>query len=56
MNNEMPDELLQYWTDELNACKTLVELEEYKKQNKPTNPTILDLFNKRENELKKETI
>lgn len=51
MNSEVSDELKEYRINELNRCKTLKELEDYKKQNKPTNPIILDLFTKRQNEL-----
>lgn len=43
--------LVEHWVNGLNECKTLEELEEYKKQNKPTDPAILDLFTKRKDEL-----
>jgi hypothetical protein len=51
MNSEISDELKEYRINELDRCKTLKELEDYKKQNKPTNPIILDLFTKKQNEL-----
>ena len=45
------EELIANWTDQLAECSTVAEVEALYKQNKPTNPTILDLFAERKYEL-----
>gem|GEM_PF-6330946 len=44
-------ELLDYWKKEVESCKTLTELKKLKKENKPTNATILSLFKTHEKTL-----
>ncbi len=44
-------ELLEYWKKEVKSCKTLAELKKLKKDNKPTNLTILSLFKTHEKTL-----
>ena len=46
--NTVDPELLASWEKDLEECKTLEEVQELKKQNNPTDPTILSLFEKYE--------
>lgn len=46
------EEFLQDWQNQIDECKTLEDLEALQRQNKPTDPTILSLFDKKEYELK----
>lgn len=43
--------LLGDWQDQLNQCKTVADVEALYRQNKPTNPAVLDLFTARKHEL-----
>lgn len=45
------EELVANWTDQLAECSTIEEVEALYRQNKPTNPTILDLFSERKHEI-----
>lgn len=51
VTNTMDEWLLLNWTTQIDNCKTVDELSQLHKQNKPTDPTVLDLFTKRKNEL-----
>jgi len=53
MENNIDPELWQHRVDMLNDCKTLEELKECRKQNKPTDKSVFSLFKQREDELKK---
>lgn len=54
--NEVDQELLDHWKEDIQACKTLEELQQLKKQNKPTDKTILSLFEEHEKAIQDQSI
>lgn len=51
--NTLSPELEKHWKETVADCKTLSELEECRKQNKPTDQNVLSIFKEREDELTK---
>lgn len=45
------DEFLDNWKSQIDMCETVEELEKLRIQNKPTNTDVLNLFEKRKNEI-----
>lgn len=54
--NEVDQELLDHWKEDIQACKTIEELKQLKKQNKPTDKTILSLFEEHEKAIQDQSI
>ena len=52
VTNTISPEIIEQWKDALKGCNTIEEVDVLKKQNKPTDKTILTLFDERKAELK----